>query len=202
MSSFPDNRLVLFPRGINARASLPSLTAVLADIGLIADELPPTSVNGMNGHYLVGDKFFEHVSFLGCSPHLALAPPQPGDDGNTEFCHIGIDCADRVKFLGGDNVRAPQCPQCKAIDEDWLTLMPRWQKAPEVFTRQCQQCGATKPLQMFNWRRTAAFSAVSVHIWGIHQSEAVPNDGLLNALETLTHGPWEYFYRISQNKGE
>jgi len=199
MPTFPDNRLVLYPRGINTRVNLAALLKVLTDLGVIADELPPAYVNGMEGHYLVGERFFDQVSFLGCSPRIGLAPPELGGEEGEEFCHIGIDCSDEVKFLGGDNVRAPQCTQCNAIDKDWQSVMPRWQKAPEVFTRQCEQCGATKPLHMFNWRRTAGFAAVSVHIWGIHQSEAVPNDSLLNALEALTHCPWEYFYRISQN---
>jgi len=199
MSRFPDNRLVLYPRAIGARVDLATLLTVLRNNGLIAGELPAESVNGITGQYFIGERFFDHVSFLGCSPHLNLAPSENGDDSGDEFCHIGIESGDSVKFLGGDNVRAPQCPQCKAVDEDWQAVMPRWQKAPEVFTRQCQQCGATKPLQMFNWRRTAGFAAVSIHIWGVHQSEAVPNDGLLMELEALTRCPWEYFYRISQN---
>lgn len=191
MAAFPDNRLILYPRAIGARSSLPALLEVLQNVGLIADELAPESVNAMKGHHLVGERFFEHVSFLGCSPHLKLEPSENGD----EFCHVSVSCDDKVNFFYGDNVRAPQCPQCKAVENDWSALVPRWKKAPEVFTYQCAECGATKPLHMLNWRRSAGFAAVSVQIWGIHQSEAVPNDGLLNALEALTYCPWEYFYR-------
>ncbi|MCK4742650.1 MAG: hypothetical protein KAT25_02395 [Sulfuriflexus sp.] len=198
MAEFPDNRLILYPRAIGARANRSALLGVLKDAGLIADELARESVNGMEGHHLVGERFFEHVSFLGCSPHLKLEPPEQGEDSGTdEFCHISVSCDDNVSFFGGNNVRAPQCPQCKAVENDWQALMPRWEKAPEVFTYQCTECGATKPMHMLNWRRSAGFAAVSVHIWGVHQSEAVPNDGLLKELEALTFCPWEYFYRIS-----
>jgi len=198
MLEFPDNRLVLYPRGITTRTTLPALLAVLQRVGLVAEEFDPGSSNGMQGRYSVGEKFFEHVSFLGCSPMLKLTPPEAGDV-ETEFCHVVLDCQDEVQFLGGDNVRSPQCPQCKKLEDDWQVLMRYWRKAPEVFTHQCTQCGATKPLHMFNWRRSAGFAAVSIHIWGIHQSEAVPNDGLLKELEALTHCSWEYFYRISKN---
>jgi len=195
MDDFSDNRLILFPRAILARTNRAALLSVLKNAGLIADELAPNSVNGMEGHYLVGERFFEHVSFLGCSPHLKL---EPDEDNSTEFCHVTVSCDDKVNFFCGGNVRAPQCPQCKTVENDWQTLMPRWRKAPEVFTHQCTGCGATKPLHMFNWRRSAGFSAVTVQIWGVHQSEAVPNEGLLKALEALTFCPWEYFYQNGQ----
>ncbi len=174
-----------------------ALLSVLEGAGLIADKLAPEDVDGREEHYLVGQHFFEHISFLGCSPSLKLVPPAEGKRGaDAEFCHVGVDCSDEVKFLGGNNVRSPQCPQCKAVDDDWSSLIPFWEKAPEVFTRQCLGCGATKPLHMYNWRRTAGFAAMSVHIWGVHQSEAVPNEVLLKELEALTRCPWEYFYRI------
>jgi len=198
MADYPDNRLVLFPRAIGARASMPALLSVLKTAGIILDELPPESVNGHRHDYGIGARFFEQISFLGCSPSLKLEPPSADAVGaDAEFCHVSVDCSDEVKFLGGTNVRPPQCPQCKAIDEDWPSVIPLWRKAPEVFTRQCAGCGATKPLHMYNWRRTAGFAALSVHIWGVHQSEAVPNEGLLKDLEALTYCPWEYFYRTS-----
>jgi len=199
MADYPDNRLVLYPRAIGARVSLPALLKTLLEIGLIGDQIPPARVNGMDGHYLTGSRFFEHISFVGCSPNLKLEPPEEGEQDITEFCHIGLDCGDEVRFLGGDNVRSPQCTQCKTVVDDWQASMPRWRKAPEVFTHQCSKCGATKPLQMFNWRRTAGFAAVSIHIWGVHQSEAVPNSALLSTLEALTRCPWEYFYRVGHS---
>ncbi len=200
MAQYPDNRLILFPRAIGARTSMPALLSVLEKAGLIADELAPDSVDGKTDRYIVGQRFFEHISFLGCSPSLKLEPPSAEQQGaDAEFCHVGVDCSDEVKFIGGNNVRSPQCPQCKAVEDDWQSLIPSWRKAPEVFTRQCAGCGATKPLHMFNWRRTAGFAAMSVHIWGVHQSEAVPNEGLLKDLEGLTRCPWEYFYLTGES---
>jgi len=198
MADIPDNRLILFPRAISARASMSDLLSVLEKTGLIAAELEPETVNGNSDCYTVGDRFFEQISFLGCSPSLKLEPPEPHLKGaDAEFCYVSVDCSDEVKFLGGANARPPQCIQCKAVDDDWQLVLPMWRKAPEVFTRQCSGCGATKPLHMFNWRRTAGFAALSVHIWGVHQSEAVPNEGLLKELGALTRCPWEYFYRSS-----
>jgi len=196
MADYPDNRLIIYPRAISARASMPDLISVLEKVFLISEALAPDSVDGQTDHYKVGQGFFEQISFLGCSPSLKLEPPSAGEEGaDAEFCHVAVDCSDEIKFLGGSNVRAPQCPQCKTIDENWQSILPFWRKAPEVYTRQCIGCGATKPLHMFNWRRTAGFAALSVHIWGVHQSEAVPNEGLLKDLEALTRCPWEYFYR-------
>ena len=196
MADVPDNRLILFPRAIGARAAMLDLLSVLENAGLVGSELAPEVVNGNSHCYRVGKRFFEQISFLGCSPSLKLEPPAADAEGaDAEFCHVSIDCSDEVKFLGGHNVRPPQCIQCKTVDDDWKAVLPMWRKAPEVFTLQCSGCGATKPLHMFNWRRTAGFAALSVHIWGVHQSEAVPNDALLKDLEKLTRCPWEYFYR-------
>jgi len=196
MADVPDNRLILFPRAIGARASMSDLLSILEKAGLVGSKLASDIGNNNTDSFLVGKRFFEQVSFLGCSPSLQLEPPAAELKGaDAEFCYVSVDCSDEVKFLGGNNARPPQCTQCKAADNDWRYKLPMWQKAPEVFTSQCANCGATKPLHMFNWRRTAGFAAMSIHIWGVHQSEAVPNEKLLKDLETLTRCPWEYFYR-------
>jgi len=197
MDNLPDNRLVLFPRSIVARASAESISNLLREQGLINGGLQDSRYPEFSGHYLAGERFFDHISFVGCSPNINLAPPKDIHEYGSEFCHVDVRSGDKVEFIGGDNVRPPSCPQCKTLDKAWQALLPRWAKAPEVFTRQCAECGATKPLHMFNWRQRAGFAALSIHIWGVHEGEAVPNNTLMESLGELTRCTWDYLYLVN-----
>jgi hypothetical protein len=63
---------------------------------------------------------------------------------------------------------------------------------------QCEHCGQEHAYAALNWRHTAAVARTSVHVWGVHESEAVPNESLLNCLRGLDVGEWDYFYRVTR----
>ena len=182
-----DHRLVLYPTDIEVAVDKDSLLQVLHDTGLVGDD------HDWQGekHFLPGERFLEQVIFLGCSPYINLAPPQDDAQGS-EYCHIGLpgNC-DTAEFIGGDNVRTPRCPFCKQPLENWRDGVA----SKDNF--HCQQCGEKLSLAELNWRRSAAYARCSVHIWGVHDGEAVPSELLMTALSKLTGCKWAYFYRQS-----
>ncbi|WP_126456231.1 hypothetical protein [Sulfuriflexus mobilis] len=194
MSSLADNRLVLYPRESTTVVSERVLEEALRGIDFIAE---PFMIEGEK-RYFAGERFIEHVSFLGCSPHINLQPAEAGQEYDTEFCHVSLLVADAPLFLAGDNLGAPSCPSCRKRQQGGQLTISPWQTVSEGMCWQCEHCGQEHAYTALNWRRTAAVARTSVHIWGVHESEAVPNESLLNCLRALDVGEWEYFYRVTR----
>jgi hypothetical protein len=194
MSSLADNRLVLYPREANTVVSESVLAEALGGIGFI-DE--PFMIEG-DKRYFAGERFIDHISFLGCSPHINLAPPESGQTDDTEFCHVSFLLADAPLFLAGDNLAAPSCPSCRKRQQSGELALSPWQTVSEGLFWQCEHCGQEHPYAALNWRHTAAVARTSIHVWGVHESEAVPNESLLNCLRALGVGDWDYFYRVTR----
>ena len=189
MSSLADNRLVLYPREANTVISERVLAEALGKIGFIGESF---MIEGEK-RYFAGEHFIDHISFLGCSPHINLEPAE-----DTEFCHVSFFLADKPMFLAGDNLGPPSCPSCRKRQQSGKLTISPWQTVSEDMCWQCEHCGQEHAYTALNWRRTAAIARTSVHVWGVHESEAVPNESLLNCLRALGAGEWEYFYRVTR----
>jgi hypothetical protein len=194
MSSLADNRLVLYPLESTTVISERVLEDALKEIGFIA---APFMIEG-DKRYFAGERFIEHISFLGCSPHINLEPPAAGQESDTEFCHVSFLLADAPMFLAGDNLVVPSCPSCRKRQQSGELALSPWQTVTESMCWQCEHCGQEHAYAALNWRRTAAIARTSVHVWGVHESEAVPNESLLNCLRGLDVGDWDYFYRVTR----
>jgi len=179
-----DHRLVLYPLDSSLKPDLQGLQQALLETGLIGER---HDWQGQQ-HFLPGEHFLERVTFLGCSPFINLAPPE-NDAQGSEYCHIQLaNVKEQAEFLGGGNVRVPRCPHCKQALDNWQAGLAE----PESFS--CGYCGENVPLSSVNWRRSAAFACCSVHIWGIHDGEAVPSERLMTVLKEATGSDWGYFY--------
>ncbi|MDT8405596.1 hypothetical protein [Sulfuriflexus sp.] len=194
MSSLADNRLVLYPREAKTLLSESVLTEALDKIGFIGE---PFMIEG-NKRYFAGSRFIDHISFLGCSPHINLTPAAAGQQYDTEFCHVSFLLADAPLFLAGDNLAPPSCPSCRKRQQGGQLALSAWQTVNEDMDWQCEHCGQEHAYASLNWRRTAAIAQSSIHVWGVHESEAVPNASLLECLHGLKVGDWDYFYRITR----
>jgi len=176
--------LLLFPG--DARADPPTAAAVveaLAALGLIGDGLAP-------GTFRVGAGFLQHVTFLGCAPHLVLEPPA---DGGTAFSHVVVAGPfDAPRLVVGRNTAAPRCPDCRARLEAWRATLPGWVDAPLAGSARCPGCGAVQRPADLDWRERAAVGRLFVEIRNVFPGEAVPGEELLNALGRLGAGPWRY----------
>lgn len=173
------HQLVLFPvqAGFPLDANL--LQEVLSQQGMLGKALRADT-------YAVGEAFLDHITFLGCSPYIELEPVQA-----SEFCHVQLPVSDgRVQFLAGSNVKPPPCPACKAA----LTDLPgRLQQADKVLAEQhCPACQAGFLPHELNWRKSAVFASNYIVIGNIHEAEAVPEQGLLLALQEATGIGWRH----------
>ncbi len=138
-------------------------------------------------HFRPGEEFLYLLTFLGCSPVVALG--EPGATGE-HFCHVAITPAwEPARLLYGENVKTPRC-RCGHRFEDWQLrleegLTPPWH---------CPACGKSTPVAHLKWRQCAGVARRAVVIFGIFEGEAVPGEVLMGALEGLSGHPWSYLY--------
>ena len=184
-----ENILYLCPKDYHSvPPQLPEFIEALQQAEFIADTI---EVNG-DRHYQPGDEFLTLITFLGCSPVISLG--EPGKTGD-EFCHIAIEGPlDTPRFVAGDNLKIPRCPGCGHRFEQWQPLIEQWQEQPEQARFDCPECGRSLSATELRWRKCAGFGRFFIKVWGIFESEAVPNPNLLAILEKSTGTAWQHFY--------
>ncbi len=164
--------LVLFPKNAAwAPTSLAILRDALKAIGLLGAERG-------SGRYSAGPEYLGLVSYLGCSPQIALGE----NDAATAIHLSGI--FEAPLFLHGDNLKTPRCPQCRHV-------LASFEAEQEL---RCDRCGRTGDACAFDWRRSAAHARVFVEISNVFESEAVPGEPLIACLEAASGEPWDYCY--------
>lgn len=183
-----ENLLVLCPDDSSTiPGDIPALSSALREAGFIGE---PTEFEGEK-HYRPGADFLTLVTFLGCSPVIAMGEPGVTGEG---FCHIAFDGPlEQPRFVAGDNLKIPRCPGCGHRFEDWQALSDEWQQQPAA-NFDCPDCGRTLNASQLRWRKSAGFGRFFIKVWGIFESEAVPNPNLLSILEKSTGAPWQHFY--------
>ena len=145
-----------------------------------------------NTHYRPGEDFLQLMTFLGCSPVVALG--EPGLTGE-DFCHVAFQGPEtQTVFIGGRNVKPPRCPTCGHRYQQWQELVSAWEHAGETYMPTCPDCGSEHPLSALKWRQCAGFGRFFIKVWGIFEGEAVPSDRLMAALEQHSGMAWSYFY--------
>lgn len=171
------NRLLLYakPGGLSSDC-VSVLLKPLTDIGFIGN-----GCHESNNDYLPGDRFMDHVTFLGCSPSIALSP----EDGDS-YCFIRIHEAAKVPVLyAGKNTPAPYCPQCQQTKDDWQAC------EQDDF---CEQCNLIERSENWRWRKQGMLSHWVIEIMNIYPHEAVPSPILLDRIESVSGVPWGYAY--------
>ena len=183
-------KLLLHPRSIStAPPSRAALVAAMQHLGLFGR---PLTAESSSPRFLAGERFLQLITFLGCSPHIDLDPPQ---DGKSEFCYLELLGPWRYpRFLQGPNTRPPGCPACRRKHAEWRSLVgPKFmQEGVPEWT--CPACGHRAAASDWNWRQQAGIGRVFVQINSIFPSEAVPTNELMSRLEQLSGGTWQYFY--------
>jgi len=163
-----------------------SLVTRLVDLGFIG-----AGYGASQGVYLVGPRFLQLITFLGCSPYLQLAPPA---DGSENFCHIRlVGPFQRARLLCAGNTRPPRCPGCGKGLTQWHQLDPLWTEGGAEQEVACLACGQSSSPVDLNWRRKAGFGHYFIEIPGIFPEEAVPLPALMECLRG-EGADWRYFY--------
>jgi hypothetical protein len=184
-----DNILYLTPADFNtAPAESRELVNALQQAALIGEGF---EFDGEQ-HYRPGGEFISLITFLGCSPVISLG--EPGKTGD-EFCHIAFEGPlPSPRFIAGDNIKIPRCPHCGHRFEQWQPLLDDWSQHLEAQQWPCPECGKAIRAHELRWRKCAGFGRFFIKIWGIFESEAVPNPNLISLLEKQTGTPWLHFY--------
>ena len=167
--------------------SVAQIELVLLEMGLIGKPWGEASQQ----RYLIGDRFLQLVTFLGCAPAIELAPP---GNGETAFCHVGISrFYPSARFLADVQVTLPRCPHCRKRFEDWQSAIQQWQANP-AYQAPCPACQKYVSPSELDWRQSAGIGRFFISIFNIYPREAIPTESLLHALAQATHQSWDYFY--------
>lgn len=181
----PENLLYLCPADFDsAPVDLSALIATLRQEGFIAQEI---TFSG-DTHFRPGEQFLSLITFLGCSPVIDLGVPGRTGEG---FTHIGFEGPlEQPRFISGDNLKTPRCPDCGHRFENWRALV----ESPGLFTFNCPECNRPLTAPQLRWRRCAGFGRLFIKVWGIFESEAVPSPELFALLEAISGQRWQHFY--------
>jgi len=142
--------------------------------------------------YLTGEKFLDLIAFMGCSPDIKL---EPGEDKQS-FCHIHLlPHADRIEFHCGSRTHTPRCPGCSSPVSQWQTRIRSWLGNDPAALWECDACGMQAAPWQYNWRKSAGFGRCFIEIRNIFPKEAIPQQHLLDTLNSRYGIKWHYFYQ-------
>ena len=154
------------------------LIKFLQQTGLTGEPL-----NKSANSFLVGEKFLDHISFMGCSPNIKLE----NENNDGKFTFVRITTTDTITALTGKHSFAPHCPQCKKPEKNWRELLHDNQII-------CSNCQQTSNAWLYNWRKSAGFGRCFIEITDIYPKEAIPQPSLLDFLEKNFETSWTYFF--------
>jgi len=183
MTELMNTSLYLFPT--EAIATVPAISAVSKCL----QQLKILGSAFAEYHFLVGNNFFQHIIFAGCSPAMQLKP-NPTNDSN--FTHISwlISSGDPRLLIANRDAR-PRCPSCNHKLSNWKTNVLDWIAHPtQSYT--CEKCHQSCSVTSLNWRHYAAYGSLLVQIHQVFPGEAVPSEQLVNALQDATEATWTY----------
>ena len=168
-------------------STVAQMEQVLLQVGLIGKPWGEASQQ----RYLIGERFLQLVTFLGCAPAIEL---EPTTHGNNEFCHVGIsDLYPSARFMADTQGVSPRCPHCRKRFEDWQATIQRWQDNP-AYRAQCPSCQMDLSPTELDWRQSAGFGRIFISVFNIYPREAIPTESLLQILGEATQQTWDYFY--------
>jgi Zn ribbon nucleic-acid-binding protein len=160
--------------------------SALRHCGFLGEPLAP-------GRYHVGERFFEHVTFAGCSPHLVLDPPSAGD---WRFTHLRLHQPEPPGLRIAPQRSRPRCPQCRAAHPQWKVQLPAWREdATQGVT--CPACGHRCAVAELDWRHYGVAARLLVEVCRVWPGEAMPGDRLLSTLAEETEREWDYAWAES-----
>ncbi len=182
-----DNLLVLHPAQPDHAPDPDAVRQTLIEIGFIGEEF---EFRGRR-HHKPGEEFLYLLTFLGCSPVVALG--EPGKTGD-EFAHIQLEGPfSEPQFLCADNIKVPRC-RCGYRLEQWQTMIDTWQNDKVGYRWTCPACDTSQRPEKLKWKQCAAFGRFFIKVWGVFEGEAVPSEALLARLEQCTGHAWQYSY--------
>ena len=181
-------RLVLTPQDPYLLPADPKdIIDALQNIGLIAQAL-----EGSPG-YILGERFMQLVTFMGCSPYIRLEPDESGEP----FCHLLIDGPhEQPELLTGKNTQPPRCGACRKRLNEWQASFEDWRQNRAGWQATCPHCGEHQEPVSYDFRQSAGCGRLFLFVENIFPQEAIPSPSLMETLKKTSHGnPWHHFYQ-------
>lgn len=167
-------KLYLYPENPDYRCDEKNLIKRLQEMQFTGTEI------GEN-LFATGNEFVSLLTFMGCSPNIEL---EPKDD--IPFCYIEIENHDTNQLKAGKNLKPANCPNCNSAIKTFI------QNKDLQF--ECPECSSKYDFQNLNWRKSAFIAKCWITIGNIYESEAIPSDQLLSALQKETNQLWKAAY--------
>ena len=182
-----DTSLYLYPLPPLAEPpSLEKVIGLLQELDFVGEPLAPQ-------RWQVGSRFFQYLTFAGCSPHLRVTPREAGD---WRFTHIRLGLEEtpplRITPLRG----RPRCPNCGQPLAEWRSQLAAWRQAANQPVT-CVACGAATPVAELDWRHYGVAARLCLEVTQVWPGEALPGDPLLEALQKGAGRPWGYAWAES-----
>jgi len=189
MTSQQIHKLVLHPQDANfSLTSWAGLITRMREVEILDKPLTKKQQN----RFLVGERFLQYMTFMGCSPSVELTPPA---DGSLDFSHFHFsEIYPESQFrCASQNVFA-RCPHCRKRINSWTQAVSTWSKDPSAVNFNCDKCAEQVSLYQLGWRHTAGFARMFIDIVSIYPQEVIPTDQFFSFLESQTKVQWDYFY--------
>ncbi len=167
-------KLHLYPEKPDYSFDNESLISCLKNIKFIDSEISES-------RFTTGDELVSLLTFMGCSPNIEL---EPQDD--KPYCYIEIENYETIQLKAGKNLKPAKCPNCKSAIKTFI------RKHESHF--ECPECSNEYDFHKLNWRKSAFMAKCWITIGNIYESEAIPSDQLLLALQSETNQKWKYAY--------
>ncbi|VAX11727.1 hypothetical protein MNBD_GAMMA25-2143 [hydrothermal vent metagenome] len=190
-------RLVLHPQDANCIPESTEIVRLALQAAEFIGEIHlETGVEDKSGNaaqdFLVGERFLQLLTFMGCSPNINLEPQYHGDH---DFCHIRMSpLLAQPQFRSHERDVFARCPECGRRDNDWRARLEDWQVNSSQINYQCPHCHQSMSLYDLRWRQQAGFARFFIDVFSIFPQEAIPTDNLLGVLNKTCAQPWNYFF--------
>jgi hypothetical protein len=187
------HKLVLHPlHGKFGLTSWNELIARLQEVAFLDEQLDSPLDTKDPNRFLVGERFLQYITFMGCSPSLELSPPA---GGSMDYCHIHFSTiTPEPRFRNASHNVFARCPHCRKRISNWSQALSIWSKDSSAVNFNCDKCAEQVSLYQLGWRHTAGFARLFIDIYSIYPQEGIPTDQFLSLLETQTGTQWDYFF--------
>jgi len=164
---------------------MPGMVSALRAAGFISHPLHPARGNHA---FFTGDHYLDYIAYMGCSPSIQFDISGTNGDPDSSFCHVKIHLYDAERLIVSQkHARAPHCPNCSKPVNNWQDN----RNGAQIL---CDQCNSTADIKEYNWRKMAGYARLFIEITDIFPKEAIPQQLLLDELNTISKTGWLYFY--------
>ena len=162
--------LTIYPDSVDNHSV--ELEEILREIQLIAAP--------WESGYLVGSRFMQHISFVGCMPFLRTVPEE-----GEQICYVELPEITVVpQLFVSKAARKPRCRNCSKLVV---------QKGDDRY--QCDSCGEQWMAHQLNWgSRMSCWTRQRINLHQIVKGDAAPSEEFLQLLQSKTGFSWSFCF--------